>query len=74
MLNCGAARAITASMTGPKRAYRRPVQDSDVQLFLGLIKQRLDAGLGFAGSMIAGYTITRDGKMPEIIGGGGLTK
>ncbi len=38
------------------RAYRRPVQEADVQLFLSLIKQRFDAGLGFAGAMMAGYT------------------
>jgi hypothetical protein len=38
------------------RAYRRPVAEADVQLFLGLVKQRLDAGLGFAGAMTAGYT------------------
>ena len=39
-----------------KRVYREPGDESDVQLFLGLIKQRMDAGLGFAGSMLAGYT------------------
>ncbi len=38
------------------RAYRRPVQEADVQLFLDLIKQRMEAGLGFAGAMLAGYT------------------
>jgi hypothetical protein len=39
-----------------QRAYRRPVEEADVRLFLGLIKQRREAGLGFAGSMLAGYT------------------
>jgi hypothetical protein len=39
-----------------QRAYRRPVEEADVQLFLGLIRQRMDAGLGFAASMLAGYT------------------
>ena len=39
-----------------QRAYRRPIVEADVQLFLSLIKQRFDAGLGFAGSMLAGYT------------------
>jgi len=38
------------------RAYRRPVTEAGVQLFLRLIHQRLDAGLGFAGAMLAGYT------------------
>jgi hypothetical protein len=39
-----------------QRAYRRPVEDKEVQRFVGLIKQRLDAGLSFAGAMLAGYT------------------
>ena len=39
-----------------QRVYREPGDASDVQLFLGLIKQRMEAGLGFAGSMLAGYT------------------
>src|SRR5262249_32942413 len=38
------------------RAYRRPVDDTDVKMFLGLINKQMDAGLGFAGSMLAGYT------------------
>ena len=38
------------------RGYRRPVQEADVQLFLKLINNRLDAGLGFAGAMLSGYT------------------
>lgn len=48
-----AERLLRAFM---QRAYRRPVEEEDVQLFLGLIKQRMDAGLGFAGAMLAGYT------------------
>ena len=39
-----------------QRVYRRPVQEDDVQLFLGLIKNRLEKGLGFAGAMLSGYT------------------
>ena len=39
-----------------QRAYRRPPKEADVQMFLGLIRQRLDAGLGFAGAVLAGYT------------------
>ncbi len=38
------------------QAYRQPVAEADVQLFLGLIHRQLDAGLGFAGAMPAGYT------------------
>jgi mono/diheme cytochrome c family protein len=38
------------------QAYRRPVAEADVQLFLGLIDRQLDSGLGFAGAMVAGYT------------------
>jgi hypothetical protein len=38
------------------QAYRHPVEEADVRLFLGLIDQQLDSGLGFAGSMLAGYT------------------
>jgi len=37
-------------------AYRQPVAEADVQLFLGLIHRQLDSGLGFAGAMLAGYT------------------
>jgi hypothetical protein len=39
-----------------QRAYRRPIQDADVKVFVDLVKQRMGAGLGFAGSMLAGYT------------------
>jgi hypothetical protein len=38
------------------QAYRRPVEEADVRLFLGLIDGQLDHGLGFAAAMIAGYT------------------
>jgi hypothetical protein len=48
-----AERLLRAFMA---RAYRRPVEKADVQLFLALIHQRMDAGLGFAASMLAGYT------------------
>ncbi len=39
-----------------KQAYRRPVAEANVQRFLGLVESRRKAGLGFAESMIAGYT------------------
>ena len=39
-----------------QRAYREPVRNDDVQLFLGVIRQQMDAGHGFAASMLAGYT------------------
>ncbi|MSU73290.1 MAG: DUF1592 domain-containing protein [Opitutus sp.] len=38
------------------QAYRRPVQDWDVQLFLGLFKQWHDGGSGFVGAMLSSYT------------------
>ncbi len=38
------------------RAYRRPVEDRDVQRFLGVIRQELATGHNFAQSMVAGYT------------------
>jgi hypothetical protein len=38
------------------RAYRRPVEDKEVQRFMALVKARMEAGLGFAGSVLAGYT------------------
>ena len=38
------------------KAYRRPVQEADVQLFLALINQQLAAGLDFTRAMLAGYT------------------
>jgi hypothetical protein len=48
-----AERLLRAFMA---RAYRRAVPEEEVQRFLSLIQQRLDAGLGFAGAMVAGYT------------------
>jgi hypothetical protein len=38
------------------KVYRRPVEEAHVQIFLKVIQQRLDAGLGFAAAMLAGYT------------------
>jgi hypothetical protein len=38
------------------RAYRRPVQEGDVQRFLAVIRGQLEAGHNFAASMLAGYT------------------
>ena len=37
------------------RVYRRPVQERDVALYVGLFKKWHDQGLGFAGSLIACY-------------------
>ncbi len=37
------------------KAYRRPVKDKDVALFVGLFKKWNAEGLGFAGSMLACY-------------------
>lgn len=48
-----AERLLRAFM---RRAYRRPVVQEDVQIFLDVIHQALDAKLGFADAMIAGYT------------------
>ncbi len=39
-----------------KRAYRRPVDESEVQRYLGVIRQQMKAGHDFTYSMIAGYT------------------
>lgn len=39
-----------------KRAYRAPVEEADVQLFLKLFDQQLAQGHGFAKSMLAAYT------------------
>jgi hypothetical protein len=39
-----------------KRAYRRPVQESEVQRYLAVIRQQMQAGHDFTYSMIAGYT------------------
>ncbi len=38
------------------RAYRRPVKDADVQVFLTLFKQRMERGIGFGASMMVAYT------------------
>ena len=38
------------------KAYRRPVEEADVQRFLRLIDARREAGLSFTEAMIAGYT------------------
>jgi hypothetical protein len=38
------------------RAYRRPVGERDVQLFLGLVAQQMATGHSFTEAMIAGYT------------------
>ena len=38
------------------RAYRRPVQEADFTIFRTVIDDQMKAGLGFAGSMLAGYT------------------
>jgi hypothetical protein len=38
------------------RVYRHPTTESDIELFTGLVHERLDQGLGFAGAMLAGYT------------------
>ena len=48
-----AERLLRAFM---QRAYRRPVKEEDVQLFLAVINKQLSTGHGFAESMIAGYT------------------
>lgn len=39
-----------------KQAYRRPIAESDVRLFLALVEERLKAGLSFTEAMLAGYT------------------
>ena len=39
-----------------KHAYRRPVAEADVRLFLALVEERLKAGLSFTEAMLAGYT------------------
>jgi hypothetical protein len=38
------------------RAYRRPVREEDVQLFLGLFREQFGLGQGFAKAMLASYT------------------
>ena len=39
-----------------QRSYRRPVVEGDVQRFVGVFRQALQAGHSFTDSMIAGYT------------------
>jgi len=39
-----------------EQAYRRPVQEADVQRFLRVITSALESGHSFADAMIAGYT------------------
>jgi len=38
------------------RAYRRPVEERDVQRFLAVIRNEMETGHNFAQAMIAGYT------------------
>jgi hypothetical protein len=38
------------------RAFRRPVEETEVARYVTLFKQRLEAGLGFAAAMRAAYT------------------
>ena len=38
------------------RAYRRPVQEEDVQRFLALYRQQFAQGVGFAPALLAAYT------------------
>jgi len=39
-----------------RRAYRRPVQETDVQRYLAVVKNEIKNGHDFAYSMLAGYT------------------
>ena len=39
-----------------QRAYRRPVEDAEIQLFLDLFKDQFSQGQGFANSLLAAYT------------------
>jgi hypothetical protein len=39
-----------------QKAYRRPVADADVQRFVALFEERMEAGLSFTESMLASYT------------------
>src|SRR6185295_4757000 len=38
------------------RAYRRPVQESEVQRYLAVVKNEMSRGHDFTYSMLAGYT------------------
>jgi mono/diheme cytochrome c family protein len=48
-----AERLIRGFLT---RAYRRPVREADVRRFVGLVEERMQAGLSFTEAMVAGYT------------------
>ena len=48
-----AARLLRGFM---RTAYRRPVREADVQLFLGLFQKEFAQGAGFARAMFAAYT------------------
>jgi mono/diheme cytochrome c family protein len=48
-----AERLLRAFMA---RAYRRPVEEADVQRFLAVIRTALAAGNGFTDALVAGYT------------------
>lgn len=48
-----AARLLRAFVA---RAYRRPVDDAEVERFMPVVEHTLAAGNGFADAMIAGYT------------------
>jgi hypothetical protein len=39
-----------------RRAYRRPVSEAEMQLFLDLFKNQFEQGLGFGKSMLSAYT------------------
>jgi hypothetical protein len=39
-----------------ERTYRRPIEEAEVQLFVGLFKNQYEQGLGFAKSVLATYT------------------
>jgi hypothetical protein len=48
-----AARLMRAFLT---HAYRRPVEERDVSLFLSLVAQQMESGHSFTEAMFAGYT------------------
>ncbi len=39
-----------------ERAYRRPVEDNDLERFLKVIRKAMDTGASFQESMLAGYS------------------
>jgi hypothetical protein len=47
------------------RAYRRPAQEADIQRFVALVHDRMQAGLKFTDAMLAGYTAVL--SSPEFI-------